>query len=152
MPYGRSWCRTGYNHISGLFCEYGKTEVDVDASSVLFDGVSDKTICWMSHTDYIAEAPADFKGAAKAAMRELLDGAKLPKMDTLKKQHRELSEKKKALYAEYRKAQEMCIRDRSMNTSTAIRHDTFLSKFTSISNPSRRWNRSRADLSTLGRF
>ena len=43
--------------------------------------------------------------AAKAAMSELLGGAKLPKMDTLKKQHRELSEKKKALYAEYRKAQ-----------------------------------------------
>ncbi len=38
-------------------------------------------------------------------MSELLDGAKLPKMDTLKKQRRELSEKKKALYAEYRKAQ-----------------------------------------------
>lgn len=44
--------------------EYGKTEVDVDASSVLFDGVSDKTICWMSHTDYIAEAPVDFKVTA----------------------------------------------------------------------------------------
>lgn len=41
--------------------EYGKTEVDVDNSSVLFDGVSDKTICWMSHTDYIEKAPADFK-------------------------------------------------------------------------------------------
>jgi len=41
--------------------EYGKTEVDVDASSALFEGVSDKTICWMSHTDYIEQAPADFK-------------------------------------------------------------------------------------------
>ena len=47
---------------------------------------------------------ADYR-AAKAAMSELLGGAKLPKMDTLKKQRRELSEKKKALYAEYRKAQ-----------------------------------------------
>ena len=47
---------------------------------------------------------ADYR-AAKTAMSELLGGAKLPKMDTLKKQHRELSEKKKALYAEYRKAQ-----------------------------------------------
>ena len=44
--------------------EYGKTEVDVDTSSVLFDGVSSKTICWMSHTDYIAKAPADFKVVA----------------------------------------------------------------------------------------
>lgn len=41
--------------------EYGKTEVDVDASSALFEGVSDRTICWMSHTDYIEQAPDDFK-------------------------------------------------------------------------------------------
>ena len=31
--------------------EYGKTEVTVDKSSVLFHDVSEKTICWMSHTD-----------------------------------------------------------------------------------------------------
>ncbi len=47
---------------------------------------------------------ADYR-AAKATMSDLLDGAKLPKMDRLKKERRELSEKKKALYAEYRKAQ-----------------------------------------------
>ena len=46
-----------------------------------------------------------YYSAAKAAINELLDGAKLPKMDALKKRRRELSEKKKALYAEYRKAQ-----------------------------------------------
>ena len=40
--------------------EYGKTEVDVDTSSVLFENVSEKTICWMSHTDYIEQAPAGF--------------------------------------------------------------------------------------------
>ena len=40
--------------------EYGKTEVDVDRSSLLFEGVSPKTICWMSHTDYIAKAPETF--------------------------------------------------------------------------------------------
>ncbi len=40
--------------------EYGKTEVEVDRSSVLFADVSEKTICWMSHTDYIEAAPADF--------------------------------------------------------------------------------------------
>ena len=44
--------------------EYGKTEVDVDTSSVLFKGVSPKTICWMSHTDYISAAPSDFKVVA----------------------------------------------------------------------------------------
>lgn len=41
--------------------EYGKTEVDIDNTSKIFEGVSDKTICWMSHTDYIEQAPADFK-------------------------------------------------------------------------------------------
>ncbi|MGL4739048.1 MAG: glutamine-hydrolyzing GMP synthase [Cellulosilyticaceae bacterium] len=41
--------------------EYGKTEVKVDTSSKLFEGVSEATICWMSHTDYIETAPADFK-------------------------------------------------------------------------------------------
>lgn len=41
--------------------EYGKTEVEVDTTSVLFEGVSAKTICWMSHTDYIAKTPAEFK-------------------------------------------------------------------------------------------
>ena len=39
------------------------------------------------------------------SMSDLLGGAKLPKMDALKKERRELSEKRKALYAEYRKAQ-----------------------------------------------
>ena len=33
--------------------EYGKTEVETDQQSVLFGDVSRKTICWMSHTDYI---------------------------------------------------------------------------------------------------
>lgn len=41
--------------------EYGKTDVEVDTKSVLFENVHDTTTTWMSHTDYIAEAPADFK-------------------------------------------------------------------------------------------
>lgn len=41
--------------------EYGKTEVEVDTSSLLFEGVSATTTTWMSHTDYIAKAPQDFK-------------------------------------------------------------------------------------------
>ena len=41
--------------------EYGKTEVGIKAdSSALFKGIPTKNICWMSHTDYIAEAPKDF--------------------------------------------------------------------------------------------
>lgn len=44
--------------------EYGHTEVDLDNKSKLFDGVGEKTVCWMSHTDYIAEAPEGFKVTA----------------------------------------------------------------------------------------
>lgn len=40
--------------------EFGKTEVDIDRSSLLFGDVESKSICWMSHTDYIAEAPEGF--------------------------------------------------------------------------------------------
>lgn len=40
--------------------EYGKTEVDTDTSRALFKGVSPKTICWMSHTDYVEKAPEGF--------------------------------------------------------------------------------------------
>ena len=41
--------------------EYGKTEVSVATDAKLFANVSEKTICWMSHTDYIEKAPADFR-------------------------------------------------------------------------------------------
>ena len=45
--------------------EYGKTEVTIKAqASKLFQDVAEKTICWMSHTDYIAVAPAGFKVTA----------------------------------------------------------------------------------------
>ncbi len=40
--------------------EYGKTEVEVDQRSVLFSEVSQRTSCWMSHTDYVEKAPEDF--------------------------------------------------------------------------------------------
>ena len=38
--------------------EYGHTEVDVDTSSKLFEGVSPKTVCWMSHGDSISSKRA----------------------------------------------------------------------------------------------
>ena len=44
--------------------EYGKTDVDIDQSGSLFGDVSDKTVAWMSHTDYIAEPPAGFRVTA----------------------------------------------------------------------------------------
>lgn len=44
--------------------EYGRTEVDIDGKDGIFRSVADKTICWMSHTDYISEAPAGFEVTA----------------------------------------------------------------------------------------
>ena len=41
--------------------EYGKIEVTVDTSSALFENVSEKTICWMSHNDYISKAAPGFE-------------------------------------------------------------------------------------------
>ena len=40
--------------------EYGKTEVEIDSSTILFQQVDQKTVCWMSHTDYIEKAPEGF--------------------------------------------------------------------------------------------
>ena len=66
---------------------------------------------------YLAEHEAELATyrAARAVMNELLGGEKLPKMDELKKQRRELADKKKALYAEYRQAQ------RDMREAVAVK-------------------------------
>ena len=47
--------------------EYGKTEVDVDISSGLFEGVAPHTVCWMSHFDYIARMAPGFRAIASTA-------------------------------------------------------------------------------------
>ena len=47
--------------------EYGKTEVMVDTDSPLFRDVSPKTICWMSHFDYIAKTAPGFEITAHTA-------------------------------------------------------------------------------------
>ena len=44
--------------------EYGRTEVRVDTSSLLFQGVFPHTVCWMSHFDYIAEMAPGFRTVA----------------------------------------------------------------------------------------
>ena len=44
--------------------EYGKTEVKVDNTSPLFNGVTEHTICWMSHFDYIAKMAEGFRAVA----------------------------------------------------------------------------------------
>lgn len=44
--------------------EYGKTAVKVDTTSALFAGVSENTICWMSHFDYISKLAPGFRSVA----------------------------------------------------------------------------------------
>lgn len=43
--------------------EYGKTNV-THKKSLLFDGIEDNTVCWMSHTDYISKIPEGFEVTA----------------------------------------------------------------------------------------
>ena len=40
--------------------EYGRTELTIDEKGGLFRNVSDRTVCWMSHTDYISMPPEGF--------------------------------------------------------------------------------------------
>ncbi len=48
--------------------EYGKTEVLIDKTeSRIFEGVSPKTICWMSHFDYISKIAPGFEISAHTA-------------------------------------------------------------------------------------
>ena len=44
--------------------EYGKTEVEFDTKSPLFDGIPQRSVCWMSHTDHISLLPQGFKKIA----------------------------------------------------------------------------------------
>ena len=41
--------------------EYGKTQIDLDDTCVLFEGIDKKEQSWMSHTDFVATAPNGFK-------------------------------------------------------------------------------------------
>jgi GMP synthase (glutamine-hydrolysing) len=44
--------------------EYGKTETYFDTTSVLFEGLPEKNIVWMSHFDYISKLAPGFKSVA----------------------------------------------------------------------------------------
>ena len=82
--------------LMGAVVQYAKTRP-------VFDGYKAARYSKKFLAQHEAEL-ADYR-AAKAAMNELLDGAKLPKMDALKKKRRELAERKKALSVQYRAAQ-----------------------------------------------
>ncbi|MBO4422869.1 MAG: glutamine-hydrolyzing GMP synthase [Clostridia bacterium] len=45
---------------AGSISEYGKTDVYVK-NCELFDGVPAKSVCWMSHTDYVQQVPDGFE-------------------------------------------------------------------------------------------
>lgn len=47
--------------------EYGKTETIYDNSSLLFNGLPEKAVSWMSHTDFVSEIPEGFKLTAHTA-------------------------------------------------------------------------------------
>lgn len=44
--------------------EYGKSDIEY-SDGMLFKGMTGKSVCWMSHTDYIDSLPKDFKITAK---------------------------------------------------------------------------------------
>lgn len=47
--------------------EYGKADIHVKDDSILFEGTPQEQTVWMSHSDKIIEAPADFKIEATSA-------------------------------------------------------------------------------------
>lgn len=47
--------------------EYGKVNVRLDAESELFKAVECDTVCWMSHTYFVARLPEGFRNAATSA-------------------------------------------------------------------------------------
>ena len=88
------------SHVSDLMAavvQYAKTRP-------VFDGYKTAKYSRKYLAEHEAEL-ADYR-AAKATMAELLGGEKLPKMDVLKEKRRQLAARKKALYLEYRKAQQ----------------------------------------------
>lgn len=44
--------------------EYGKTDIMLDDTDLLFAGIRRSTSCWMSHTYHVDKLPADFRPAA----------------------------------------------------------------------------------------
>lgn len=60
-------CQLMAHVLGGTVCdaaeksEYGKTEVHLDKSSLLFSDLEENEICWMSHTDFISQVPEGFR-------------------------------------------------------------------------------------------
>ena len=85
------------SEIMGAVVQYAKTRP-------VFDGYKAAKYSKKYLAAYEAEL-ADYR-AAKATLNDLLGGAKLPRMSDLKEKRRTLAAQKKALYADYREAQQ----------------------------------------------
>lgn len=55
-----AWMRGG-KVATAPVSEYGKIDVTVNTKSPLFKGIPEKSVMWMSHTDYISEVPDGFR-------------------------------------------------------------------------------------------
>ena len=55
-----AWMRGG-KVATAPVSEYGKIDVTVNTKSPLFKGIPEKSVMWMSHTDYISEVPEGFR-------------------------------------------------------------------------------------------
>lgn len=55
-----AWMRGGAVSTAPV-SEYGKIEVTVNTKSPLFKGIPEKSVMWMSHTDYISAPPEGFE-------------------------------------------------------------------------------------------
>ena len=44
--------------------EYGKTSIVLETNCKLFRGLEENNLCWMSHTDYVSQAPEGFQPIA----------------------------------------------------------------------------------------
>ena len=101
------------NNLTDYDALAAKTTAAVDRAHALA-GELQTTEASLSKVSGLMGAVVDY-AKARPAMNELLGGEKLPKMDALKKQRRELADKKKSLYAEYRRAQ------RDMREAVAVK-------------------------------
>lgn len=55
-----AWMRGG-KVATAPVSEYGKIQVTINTKSPLFKGIPEKSVMWMSHTDYISKAPEGFE-------------------------------------------------------------------------------------------
>lgn len=56
----------GRINTAGEYSEYGKTELIIN-ENILFNGLPQRSICWMSHSDYIMSSPENFNNIAHTA-------------------------------------------------------------------------------------